>query len=69
MDPPAGVRFRLFADGDPLHELEREFDGETGRGKLTATPILRSQGSLRIEAGPESESARSKDAIVEVSLP
>jgi hypothetical protein len=63
----------LSADGDPLHELEREFDGGTGRGKLTATPILRSQGTLHIEAGPEKDSARSKDATrdatVEVSLP
>ena len=69
VDPPADVRFRLFADGDPLHELEREFDGGTGRGKLTATPILRSQGTLRINAGPEKDPVRSKDATVEVPLP
>ena len=63
------VRFRLSADGDPLHELEREFDAETGRGKLTATPVLRAQRTLRVEVGPEKERARSKDASVEVPLP
>ncbi|MFL5767931.1 MAG: hypothetical protein ACJ758_08830, partial [Actinomycetota bacterium] len=69
VDPPVDVRLHLFADGDPLHELEREFDGETGRGKVTATPILRSQGTLRVEAGPESDRARSKDVSAEVALP
>jgi hypothetical protein len=71
VDPPVDVRMRLAADGDPLHELEREFDGETGKGKLTASPILRSQGTLRIDVGAEREKerARSKDATVEVPLP
>jgi hypothetical protein len=69
VDPPVDVRFRLSAGGDPLHELEREFDLETGKGKLTAMPILRTQAMLRIDVAPEKDRARSKDATVEVPLP
>jgi hypothetical protein len=67
--PPVDVRIRLSADGEPLHELEREFDAETGKGRITATPILRSQTMLRVDVGPETERGRSKETTVDVPLP
>ena len=69
VDPPVDVRMRLSADGDPLHELEREFDDDTGKGRITATPMLRSHGTLRVEVGAEKERSRAKEATVEVPLP
>jgi hypothetical protein len=68
-EPHADVRMHLVADGDPLHELEREYDDGSGRGKLTATPILRSQTTLHIDVGAQKERARGKDTTVEVALP
>jgi hypothetical protein len=69
IEPPVDVRIRLSADGEPLHELDREFDAETGKGWMTATPILRSQAMLRIDVGTEKERSRSKETTVEVPLP
>ena len=65
VSPPEPVTLRLVADGARLGELDVDFDEESGQGKLTAYPLLRSQSKLRIEA------ARGRDAegAVDVDLP
>jgi len=68
-DPPVAVRMRLLADGEPLHLLVQEFDEETGAGRVTALPILRSHSTLRVDVGAAKERSRAKEATVEVSLP
>ncbi|MDP9241565.1 MAG: hypothetical protein M3O84_00145 [Actinomycetota bacterium] len=67
--PPGAVRMRLSADGEPLHELETEFDDDSGKGRVTALPVLRSHSTLRVDVGPMNERSRAKDATVEIPLP
>lgn len=43
------VDVRLSADGRRLPVLDREFDEEGGRGRVTAYPLLKSHGRLEIE--------------------
>lgn len=66
VDPPAPVSARLFADGGKLEVLETELDEATGRGKVTAYPLLREHAALRIELRGK---ARGAEGAVEVRLP
>lgn len=54
-EPPVLPPVRLSADGDTVALLDEEFDEETGRGRVTAYPLLRSQEVLRIEVGRGSD--------------
>lgn len=49
VDPPGPVTVKLLADGRRLDVLELELDEATGRGKVTAYPVLRTDTVLRIE--------------------
>ena len=40
--PPEAVPVRLSADGSALTVLDSEFDQESGRGRVTAYPVMRS---------------------------
>jgi len=63
-EPPSPPTVRLSADGETLEVLEVEFDEDTGRGKVTAYPIMRSHSKLRIEVGV----GRTKRDAVEIDL-
>lgn len=60
--PPQSVAIRLRVDGAPHHVLETEFDEATGRGRVTAYPVLKTQARLAIEV-------RGVPAPIEVVLP
>jgi hypothetical protein len=62
------VDVRLFADAEGLTALEEEFDAETGKGRLTVYPVLRSQGSVRVEVRTRGK-PRSEPAVADVALP
>ena len=47
--PPEAVPLHLSADGSALTVLESEFDAETGRGRVTAYPVMRTQSTLTID--------------------
>jgi hypothetical protein len=47
--PPEAVPVRLAADGTSLTILETEFDDESGRGRVTAYPVMRTQSRLSID--------------------
>lgn len=64
--PPADVTVRLSADGDRLHVLETDLDATTGRGRVTAYPLLRAHGVLRVELRGK---GRGAEGSIEVSLP
>jgi hypothetical protein len=49
VDPPEPLTARLSADGDRLEVLEVDVDETTGRGKVTAYPVMRTHAALRIE--------------------
>lgn len=61
VDPPSAPSIRLFADGRRLEVLDVEIDEHTGRGKVTAYPLLRAHHELRIEL-------RGRERGAEVSL-
>ena len=48
-DPAEALTLRLSADGAALPVLETEFDEATGRGRVKAYPIMRTQSRLTIE--------------------
>jgi hypothetical protein len=50
VDPPAAPTLRLSVDGTRHPVVDSEFDEASGRGTVTAYPVLRTQGSMRIEA-------------------
>ncbi len=62
------VNMLLVADGDRLPTLDEAFDPQTGKGRLTAYPLLKVHGTLRIEVRRPGRT-RSEPAVVEVSLP
>jgi hypothetical protein len=66
VDPPGPVTVRLAADGDRLEILDAEVDEASGRAKITAYPLLRSHGMLRIELRGR---ARGELAALDVTLP
>ena len=48
-DPSQALTLRVSADGTALPILESEFDETTGRGKVTAYPVMRTQSRLTID--------------------
>ena len=64
--PPAEVQVRLLADGARLQVLESEMDEETGRTRVIAFPVFRTQDVLRIELKGR---GRGAEAALEVPLP
>jgi hypothetical protein len=61
-EAPDPIGVKLLADGRPLPTLEHEHDAETGRGALTAYPVLRAEERVSIEV-------RGATAPIEVRLP
>ncbi|MEX0832697.1 MAG: hypothetical protein WD276_02300 [Actinomycetota bacterium] len=59
VDPPARVTLKLLADGEPLGQIESEFDEETGQGRIVAYPLMRMQSRLVIEAAKGGEARAS----------
>ncbi|HEX6231063.1 MAG TPA: hypothetical protein VF029_05080 [Actinomycetota bacterium] len=49
VEPPTPVAVSLSADGEHVEVLDMELDGETGRGRVTAYPLMREHRTLRIE--------------------
>lgn len=60
--PPEAVPIRLAADGASLTILESEFDEMSGRGRVTAYPVMRAQSRLRFDV-------RGLPAPIELDLP
>ncbi|MGH2635278.1 MAG: hypothetical protein ACRDHU_03930 [Actinomycetota bacterium] len=66
VDPPGPVAAKLSVDGHRLEVLEAEVDETTGRGRVTAYPVLRTHGTLRIELRGRSRDA---EGALDVHLP
>jgi len=66
VDPPGPISARLIADGSRLEVLDNDVDETTGRGKVTAYPVMREHGTLRIELRG---SVRGAEGAIEVRLP
>jgi hypothetical protein len=47
--PPEALPVQLAADGSALTVLDSEFDMESGRGRVTAYPVMRTQSTLTID--------------------
>jgi len=60
--PPEPAVLRLVADGTVVPLLDDEFDQESGRGRITAYPLLRTRSRLAIEV-------RGAESSIEVLLP
>ena len=65
VEPPSELIVKLTADGRRLHILDVEFDESTGRGRVTAYPLLRSDEVLTIAVKGR---GRGADASVDVTL-
>ena len=65
VDPPGPVTVRLSADGRRLEILESEIDETTGRGRVVAYPVLRTDAAVRVEIKGK---GRGAEASVEVTL-
>lgn len=65
MTPPGPLTVKLGADGRRLAVLDVEIDETTGRGKVTAYPLLRVDETLEIEFRGQ---ARGAHAALEVPL-
>jgi hypothetical protein len=63
--PPGPVSVRLSADGRRLEILESEIDEETGRGRVVAYPVLRTDSMVRIEVKGK---GRGAEAALEVPV-
>jgi hypothetical protein len=61
-ESPEPASLRLSADGHALAALEHEHDPETGQGRVTTYPVMRSQERLTVEI-------KGAAAAVEVRLP
>jgi hypothetical protein len=66
VEPPGPVGVRLSADGTRLEVLETEVDEASGRGRVTAYPLMRSHGALRIELRGK---GRGAEGVLDVPLP
>lgn len=66
VDPPSAVTVKLSADGDPIDVLDVEIDEATGRGRVTAYPVMRTHGTLRIALRGK---GRGSEVAVDVELP
>jgi len=62
VSPVEDVTIRLAVDDDPLTILESEFDPETGSGRVTAYPVMRTHSRLTIDV-------RGLAAPIELPLP
>jgi len=60
--PPEPASIRLSADGEALPVLETDFDEATGRGRVTAYPLLKTRSVLTIDV-------RGVPGPIEVRLP
>jgi len=65
VDPPGLVSVRLSADGRRLEILESEIDEQTGRGRILAYPVLRTDATVRVEIRRQ---GRGAEAALEVPL-
>lgn len=65
-DPPAAITAKLWADGVRLEVLEAELDEATGRTKLIAYPLMRTNQVLRIELRSK---GRGSEGALDVRLP
>ena len=65
-DPPGPVGVKLTADGERLEVLDVEFDESSGRGRVTAYPLLRAHRSLHIELRGK---GRGTEGTLDVRLP
>ena len=63
-DPPEPVQWRLQTDGRKLAVLDSHLDEATGKGRVTAYPLLKTQQTLTIDL-----SQRRAKATVELVLP
>jgi hypothetical protein len=66
VDPPTEVVFKLNADGRRVQILDVEIDETTGKGRVTAYPLLRADDVLRIGLKGR---GRGAEATVDVPLP
>jgi len=66
VSPPEPISVKLAADGARLEVLDVDLDEATGRGRVTAYPVLRTHGTLRIELKGR---ARGAEGAVDVVLP
>lgn len=66
VEPAAELSVKLSADGRRLQVLELELDPETGRGRVTAYPLLRSDEVLRIVVKGR---GRGAEGSIDVRLP
>jgi hypothetical protein len=66
VQPPSEITVKLSADGRRLEVLEVEIDDDTGNGRVTAYPLLRSDRVLRIAVRGR---GRGAEAAIDVPLP
>jgi hypothetical protein len=66
VDPPGPVTVRLAANGRRLEVLEAELDEATGRGRITAYPVLKADAAVAVELKGR---GRGTEATLEVPLP
>jgi hypothetical protein len=66
VEPPSEVTVKLSADGRRLEVLELEIDEVSGKGRVTAYPLLRSDEVLRIALRGR---GRGAEASLDVPLP
>jgi hypothetical protein len=66
VEPAGEVTIKLFAGGRRLQVLELELDDETGRGKATAYPLMRTDEALRVELKGR---GKGSEAAVDIALP
>ncbi len=67
--PPGPVNIRLTADGSRVEVLDAEFDPDSGRGRVTAYPLLRGHRSLHIDFPAGRGRAGASGAGIDVRLP
>ena len=65
MTPPGPLTVKLTADGRRLTVLELEIDEATGRGRVTAYPLMRTDRALEVELRGR---ARGAHAALQVPL-
>jgi hypothetical protein len=63
MTPPGPLTVRLTADGRRVTVLELELDEATGRGRVTAYPLMRTDRSLEVELRGRGRDAHAAFAV------
>jgi hypothetical protein len=66
VEPAGEVTIKLFAGGRRLQLLELELDDQTGRGKATAYPLMRTDEALRVELKGR---GKGSETSVDIALP